>query len=165
MSGFWVCVKPPATGPLLLCLSTRTWPWISECSCLLLSLNTCNRDWSGHLHARVSLPQANNLHCRQSFDSTLVVTPWHVGTVPKGNIGNLIRCIHLAKRHVTEPCQGVQAIKWRVNTRESCIYSEHASNHTGPRTHTHTHTTTKHTWSYLKFVITKIISERYMQCA
>jgi hypothetical protein len=24
MSRFWVCVNPPATGPLLLCLSTRT---------------------------------------------------------------------------------------------------------------------------------------------
>jgi hypothetical protein len=44
MSRFWVYVNPPATGPLLLCLSTRTWPWISECSCLLLTLNTWNRE-------------------------------------------------------------------------------------------------------------------------
>ena len=44
MSRFWVCVNPPARGLLLLCLNTRTWPWIRECSCLLLTLNTCNRD-------------------------------------------------------------------------------------------------------------------------
>ena len=145
MSRFWVCVNPPATGPLLLCLSTRTWPWISECSCLLLTLNTCNRETGAATFTLRSLYPGQIISTAVLlFDSTLGEPPWRVGMSPKGDIWNLIRFVHLANRRLTEPCQRVHAIKWRLNPLDTCIYSEHASAHTGARalTHTHTHTHT-----------------------